>query len=70
MVDDYGNLWIGSFKGINKYLGRTSLFEYNNLSQSNSITTSLKSLDLTNILVGTREGLFHFNQKTKAHVKI
>ncbi|MEL0650696.1 ATP-binding protein [Algibacter sp. TI.3.09] len=70
IFDDYGNLWIGSFKGINKYLGRTSLFEYNKLSQSNSITTSLKSLDLTNILVGTREGLFHFNQKTKAHVKI
>lgn len=70
IFDDYGNLWIGSFKGINKYLGRTSLFEYTKISESNNTTTSLINENSKNILIGTKEGLFHYNEETKAYNKL
>ncbi|WP_207902876.1 hybrid sensor histidine kinase/response regulator transcription factor [Mariniflexile fucanivorans] len=66
--DSYGNLWIGSAKGINKLLGRTSLFNFYNLSMS----TKLKNLNTqnilfnseNNILIGTNKGIYKYNPKT------
>ncbi|MFB9057215.1 two-component regulator propeller domain-containing protein [Mariniflexile ostreae] len=70
LYDDFDNLWIGSFKGINKYLGRTSLFEYNQISINNSLTSSLYNQSDTNIIVGSSEGLYNFNPITKKNSKI
>ena len=41
ILDHYGNLWIGSFKGVNKYIDRNSIFEYQQVDIQNNFENKL-----------------------------
>ncbi|WP_372757210.1 two-component regulator propeller domain-containing protein [Mariniflexile sp.] len=68
IYDSYGNLWIGSAKGINKLLGRTSLFDFYNLCTLNKLknlnTQSIFLISESNMLIGTNKGIYRYNPKT------
>lgn len=74
IFDTYGNLWIGSLKGINKYRTRTSIFEYNKVIEpdkiDNDIAKSLLFYSPTEILIGMNSGLYKHNPKTNKSTKI
>jgi len=67
IFDSYGNLWIGSLKGINKYLGEKTIFSFNRVNQSadsyNLRTQSIVNYSDNNILLGTNDGLYLYNNK-------
>ncbi|MDO5973489.1 hybrid sensor histidine kinase/response regulator [Flavivirga jejuensis] len=72
--DSFGNLWISSLKGINKYLGRTSIFNFNKIETSNhignSIARSILSYSPNTILVGMNDGLYRYNTELNNYYKI
>lgn len=68
--DDYGNLWIGTHKGINKYSGRNSLFEYNQITNNGFLTISIKNENTNTTITGSLSGLYKFNHKDKTHLKL
>lgn len=74
VFDTYGNLWIGSLKGINKYRVRTSIFEYNKIETptkiDNDLTNSMLFYTPNNILVGMVSGIYSYNLETKESVKL
>ncbi|WP_405563513.1 two-component regulator propeller domain-containing protein [Polaribacter sp. Asnod6-C07] len=74
VFDTYGNLWIGSLKGINKYRVRTSIFEYNKIETpskiGNDLSNSILFYSSTNILVGMNSGIYRYNPKTKESFKL
>lgn len=70
IFDNYGNLWVGSPKGVNKYLGRTPLFEFHELTSTNSLTSNINNVNTENLLVGLNSGLFSFDKTTKSAIKI
>ena len=74
IFDTYGNLWIGTLKGINKYRTRTSIFEYNNIiaqnKTKNDIAKSLLFYSPTDILIGMNSGLYRHNSETNKSTKI
>nr|WP_299074475.1 two-component regulator propeller domain-containing protein [uncultured Allomuricauda sp.] len=43
LVDHYGNLWLGSQKGISKYIGRNSIFQFQELGGQNNSENHLAS---------------------------
>ena len=69
--DVYNNLWIGTLKGINKLLGRTSVFEFNQVHKNNKVTntntTSILAYNDNTVLVATTNGLYKYNPKTGNH---
>ncbi|WP_299668297.1 two-component regulator propeller domain-containing protein [uncultured Polaribacter sp.] len=72
--DTYGNLWIGSLKGINKYRVRTSIFEYSQINAVNDIdddvANSLLFYSPNALLVGMNSGLYKYNPQKNTAVKI
>ncbi|BAX78830.1 hybrid sensor histidine kinase/response regulator transcription factor [Labilibaculum antarcticum] len=70
IFDTYGNLWVGSSKGVNKYLERTSLFEYNQITTDNKLASNLYSENYRHLLVGMTNGLYNYDNKTKTNLKI
>ncbi|SDS58458.1 Signal transduction histidine kinase [Polaribacter sp. KT25b] len=74
VFDTYGNLWIGTLKGINKYRIRTSIFEYNEIIApnkiENDIANSMVFFSPSNILIGMNSGLYTHNPKTNISTKI
>ncbi len=74
--DRYGNLWIGSLKGVNKVIGKASIFESNTI---NSYDKSLKNNrvqtlfvdDIDNVWIGyENHGLYKFEEHTNTYTKI
>ncbi len=74
--DRYGNLWIGSLKGVNKVIGKASIFESNTI---NSYNESLKNNrvqtlfidDLGTIWIGyENHGLYKYEEHTNTYTKI
>ncbi|MFB9052734.1 two-component regulator propeller domain-containing protein [Formosa undariae] len=64
LFDSYNNLWIGSFKGINKQLDRTSLFEFNKIKPSVKLihfTQSILFHSQNNILIGLNKEFYAYN---------
>lgn len=73
--DDYGNLWVGTPKGINKLIDRTSIFELNQMENdatefSNFTTHSIYYEAHNKILLGTSKGMFQYNTKSNTFLKI
>ena len=73
-LDSYANLWIGSLRGINKYIGRTSIFNFNKLekfnSKDNSTARSLLFHSYNTLLVGMNSGLYKYNPNSNSNYKI
>lgn len=74
IFDSYGNLWIGSSKGINKHFGRTSLFEYQEIKNDNILSTntntSIYYQGLDQVLVGMTDGLHRYDSNKNSFTKI
>lgn len=73
--DDYGNLWVGTPKGINKLIDRASIFELNQLENyttdfPNFSTHSINFESPNEILLGTSIGMIQYNTSTKTFLKI
>ncbi|MCM4155796.1 hybrid sensor histidine kinase/response regulator transcription factor [Gramella sp. AN32] len=71
-IDSYGNLWIGTLKGVNKYIGRNSVFEYHPLPDNleNDFVHALYSINQNNLLIGLeKNGLHLYNIKKKRFLK-
>ncbi|WP_139956403.1 hybrid sensor histidine kinase/response regulator transcription factor [Flavicella sediminum] len=72
--DSFGNLWIGSLKGINKHLGRASIFNFNKIeadtSIDNVVARSILCYSGNTVLVGMNDGLYRYNPKTNDYYKI
>ncbi|MEP1489827.1 MAG: two-component regulator propeller domain-containing protein [Algibacter sp.] len=74
IFDSFGNLWISSLKGINKYLNKTSIFDFNKIETSsyndNSKARSVLSYSSNTILVGMNDGLYNYNPELNKYYKI
>jgi len=70
--DEFGNLWIGSLKGVNKYTDRTSIFNFNGIktNNDNAVVRSILHYSPNTILVGMFDGLSRYNPLTKEFNKI
>ncbi|WP_343329234.1 two-component regulator propeller domain-containing protein [Polaribacter staleyi] len=72
--DTNGNLWIGSLKGINKHLGRTSIFDFKKIETSSSSESSTVRSILyytpNTTLIGMNDGLYRYNTKLNEYYKI
>lgn len=56
VLDKFGNLWIGSAKGVNKHWERTSIFEYYPITVDNTVINTI-FLDRTGkVWTGTSKG--------------
>ncbi len=65
-LDRYNNLWIASNKGVYKYIGRTSIFEYTGIDENltNFFPQSfLKENNREILLTINQKGLYRFNKK-------
>ncbi|ANW95448.1 hypothetical protein AXE80_03765 [Wenyingzhuangia fucanilytica] len=74
IFDSYGNLWIGSNKGVRKLISRNSLFNSHNISEHIKHKTqnalNIQFFDEKNILVGTNDGIYKYNNNAFSEVKI
>ncbi len=64
--DRYNNLWIATNKGVDKYIGRTSIFNYTSIEDNlnNFFPKSLyKENDQEILLSINNKGLYRYNQK-------
>lgn len=72
--DSNGNLWIGSLKGINKHIGRTSIFNFNKVETisniDNTIARNILFHSANTILVAMNDGLYTYNPKLNKYNKI
>ncbi len=74
--DRYGNLWIGSLKGVNKVIGKASIFESNTInshdkSLKNNRVQTLFVDDIDNVWIGyENHGLYKFEGYTNTYTKI
>jgi signal transduction histidine kinase/ligand-binding sensor domain-containing protein/DNA-binding response OmpR family regulator len=73
-LDSYENLWIGSLKGINKHIGRTSIFNFNKLetskSNDNSIAKSVLFHSSNTVLIALNNELYRYNPLKNDYHKI
>ncbi|MCK0146235.1 ATP-binding protein [Arenibacter sp. F26102] len=63
-LDRYNNLWIATNKGVNKYIGRTSIFEYTSIDEhlNNFFPQSFMKENSREVLMTINEkGLYRFN---------
>jgi signal transduction histidine kinase/DNA-binding response OmpR family regulator/ligand-binding sensor domain-containing protein len=72
--DSNGNLWIGSLKGVNKNIDRTSIFNYKELKTTNNNENfSAKRIfyhSENTILIAMNDGLYSYNPKLNDYSKI
>ncbi|GEC72769.1 Signal transduction histidine kinase [Flavobacterium flevense] len=74
LFDSYNNLWISTSKGINKKLGRTSVFEFNKITTNNNLknieSNTIISYNSNTVLVASENGIYNYNPKSKEYKKI
>lgn len=73
VFDAYGNLWIGTLRGINKYVSRAPIFEFNKINPTNtdrSIADCLFLKDKNTLLITRPDGLYKYNLHKKTYHKI
>ena len=66
-LDRYNNLWIATNKGVNKYIGRTSIFEYTGMDEhlTNFFPQSLMKENSREFLMTiNQKGLYRFNKSS------
>ncbi|MCK0134879.1 two-component regulator propeller domain-containing protein [Arenibacter sp. S6351L] len=64
-LDRYNNLWIATNKGVNKYIGRTSIFEYTGIDENltNFFPQSIIKENSRELLMTiNQKGLYRFNK--------
>jgi signal transduction histidine kinase/ligand-binding sensor domain-containing protein/DNA-binding response OmpR family regulator len=66
-LDRYGNLWIGSLRGVNKLIGRASIFEYEKISHPGYLENEFPRtlyFDKGTLWAGvSSNGLYRFDNK-------
>ncbi|MCK0191727.1 two-component regulator propeller domain-containing protein [Arenibacter sp. F20364] len=68
--DRYNNLWIATNKGVDKYIGRTSIFNYTSIDENlnNFFPKSLYKESGQDILLSiNNKGLYRYNQKLNSN---
>ncbi|WP_349351606.1 ATP-binding protein [Flagellimonas sp. MMG031] len=73
IFDSYGNLWIGTFKGVKKYVRGKSIFESHKFYPSNTnnvMSNSLLSFGKNTLLIGRLGGLFKYNLRKQKFSQI
>jgi len=69
-LDRYNNLWIATNKGVNKYIGRTSIFEYTGIGENlnNFFPQSLhKENNQEFLLTINRKGLYRYHKASNSN---
>ena len=73
LIDSFGNLWIGTWKGLIKYISKPPIFKFNTIQPSktdNSVVNGLLPINQNTLLVARQDGLFSYNLKKNAFKKI
>lgn len=75
-IDHYQNLWVGTVKGVSKWISKAAIFHFETLGvlgdnvESNVVNTIYRD-DKANLWIGTNDsGIFRYNQSTKEVVKV
>lgn len=73
LLDSFGNLWIGTWKGLIKYVNKPPIMQLNTIQPNitdNSVVNSLLTIDENTLLVTRQDGMFSYNLNENTFHKI
>ncbi len=68
LIDKFGNLWLGSQRGVNKLIGKTSIFEYHRINKpfENTFTSTIFCENKDQLLIAFKgKGILRYNLNSK-----